>query len=178
MKVKTIDGFQGGERDINILSTVRTKRSTSLQFISNHHRTKVALTRARHSLLSTIIFFHFLFCPKINFCISLDIWSNAEIMILNRYFLLILGNERTLTNEENVWKSLVLDAKKRRCFFNADEDKELAKSIWDTKKELDQLDDLLNPDSFLFKKSRWKVFVISFLKFYIFFLLSIFQSCF
>ena len=99
-------------------------------------------------------------------------------MILNRYCLWVLGNERTLTNEENVWKSLVLDAKKRRCFFNADEDKELAKSIWDTKKELDQLDDLLNPDSFLFKKSRWKVFVISFLKFYIFFLLSIFQSCF
>lgn len=125
-----------------------------------------------------LFFFAFGFCPNTNFCISLDIWSNAEIMILNRYFLLILGNERTLTNEENVWKSLVLDAKKRRCFFNADEDKELAKSIWDTKKELDQLDDLLNPDSFLFKKSRWKVFVISFLKFYIFFLLSIFQSCF
>ncbi|KHN25944.1 TPR and ankyrin repeat-containing protein 1 [Glycine soja] len=128
VKVKTIDGFQGGERDIIILSTVRTNHSTSLQFISNHQRTNVALTRARYCL-----------------------W--------------VLGNERTLTNEENVWKSLVLDAKKRQCFFNADEDKELAKSIWDTKKELDQLDDLLNPDSFLFKKSRWKVlFSDNFLK--------------
>ncbi|KAL3003030.1 hypothetical protein AAZX31_08G087700 [Glycine max] len=86
-------------------------------------------------------------------------------MILNRYFLLILGNERTLTNEENVWKSLVLDAKKRQCFFSADEDKELAKSIWDTKKELDKLDDLLNADNFFFKNSRWKVlFSDSFLK--------------
>ncbi|RDX89211.1 TPR and ankyrin repeat-containing protein 1, partial [Mucuna pruriens] len=126
--VKSIDGFQGGERDIIILSTVRTNYSSSLQFISNDRRTNVALTRARYCL-----------------------W--------------ILGNERTLTNEENVWKSLVLDAKKRQCFFSADEDKELAKSIWETKKELDQLDDLLKGDSFLFKNSRWKVlFSDNFLK--------------
>ncbi|KAL2343586.1 hypothetical protein Fmac_004871 [Flemingia macrophylla] len=120
VKVKTVDGFQGGEQDIIILSTVRTDCSTSLRFISNHQRTNVALTRARYCL-----------------------W--------------ILGNERALTKEENVWKYLVLDAKRRLCFFDADEDKDLAKSIWDTKKELDQLDDLLHVDSFLFKNCRWKV---------------------
>ncbi|KAL2615685.1 hypothetical protein AAZV13_08G082300 [Glycine max] len=92
-------------------------------------------------------------------------FNSSPITIGLRYFLLILGNERTLTNEENVWKSLVLDAKKRQCFFSADEDKELAKSIWDTKKELDKLDDLLNADNFFFKNSRWKVlFSDSFLK--------------
>ncbi|XP_061342415.1 uncharacterized protein LOC133288626 [Gastrolobium bilobum] len=128
VKVKTIDGFQGGEQDIIILSTVRTNASTSLEFISSHQRTNVALTRARHCL-----------------------W--------------ILGNERTLTNQENVWKALVLDARKRQCFFNADEDKDLAKSIWSAKKELDQLDDFLNADSVLFRNSRWKVlFSDSFLK--------------
>ncbi|XP_061342438.1 uncharacterized protein LOC133288644 [Gastrolobium bilobum] len=128
VKVKTIDGFQGGEQDIIILSTVRTNASTSLKFISSQQRTNVALTRARYCL-----------------------W--------------ILGNERTLTNEENVWKALVLDAKKRQCFFNADEDKDLAKSIWNAKKELDQLDDLLNADSVLFRNSRWKVlFSDNFLK--------------
>lgn len=47
VKVKTIDGFQGGEQDIIILSTVRTGCSTSLGFISSHQRTNVALTRAR-----------------------------------------------------------------------------------------------------------------------------------
>jgi superfamily I DNA and/or RNA helicase len=47
VKVKTIDGFQGGEQDIIILSTVRTDCSTSLGFISNNQRTNVALTRAR-----------------------------------------------------------------------------------------------------------------------------------
>ncbi|XP_057416063.1 uncharacterized protein LOC130710730 [Lotus japonicus] len=128
VKVKTIDGFQGGEQDIIILSTVRTKGSASLKFISSHQRTNVALTRARHSL-----------------------W--------------ILGNEKTLVSQENVWKDLVLDAKTRQCFFDADEDKDLAKGIWDAKKELDQFDDLLNADSVLFRNSRWKVlFSDNFLK--------------
>jgi senataxin len=52
---------------------------------------------------------------------------------------------------------LVLDAKKRQCFFDADEDKDLAKSILDAKKELNQLDDLLNADSVIFRNSMWKV---------------------
>ena len=47
VNVKTIDGFQGGEQDIIILSTVRTNRSNSLEFISSPQRTNVALTRAR-----------------------------------------------------------------------------------------------------------------------------------
>ncbi|MED6110878.1 hypothetical protein PIB30_047026 [Stylosanthes scabra] len=46
VSVKTIDGFQGGEQDIIILSTVRTNGST-LEFISCPQRTNVALTRAR-----------------------------------------------------------------------------------------------------------------------------------
>ncbi|KAF7827415.1 recBCD enzyme subunit RecB, P-loop containing nucleoside triphosphate hydrolase [Senna tora] len=128
VNVKSIDGFQGGEQDIIILSTVRSNCSSSLEFISNPQRCNVALTRARHGL-----------------------W--------------ILGNEKTLTTRENVWKSLVLDAKSRQCFFNADEDMDLAKAILNVKKELDQFDDLLNSDSVLFSKSRWKVhFSDNFLK--------------
>ncbi|KAK2371482.1 P-loop containing nucleoside triphosphate hydrolase superfamily protein [Trifolium repens] len=128
IKVKTIDGFQGGEQDIIILSTVRTNASASLKFISNHQRTNVSLTRARHNL-----------------------W--------------ILGNEKTLVSLDNVWKDLVVDAKKRQCFFDADEDKDLAKSILDAKKELNQLDDLLNADSVIFRNSMWKVlFSDNFLK--------------
>jgi senataxin len=69
----------------------------------------------------------------------------------------ILGNEKTLVSLDNVWKDLVLDAKKRQCFFDADEDKDLAKSILDAKKELNQLDDLLNADSVIFRNSMWKV---------------------
>lgn len=86
-----------------------------------------------------------------------DVCINASILIFNRHNLWILGNEKTLVSMENVWKDLVLDAKKRQCFFDADEDKDLAKSILDAKKELNQLDDLLNADSVIFRNSMWKV---------------------
>ncbi|KAH1189210.1 TPR and ankyrin repeat-containing protein 1 [Glycine max] len=118
--VKSIDGFQGGEKDVIILSTVRTNNRTSLEFISSPQRTNVALTRARHCL-----------------------W--------------ILGNERALASNENVWKAIVLDAKNRKCFFDADQDKELGKAILDAKKASNQLDDLLDTNSVLFKSQLWKV---------------------
>ena len=47
VNVKSIDGSQGGEQDIVILSTVRTNSSSSIKFISSPQRTNVALTRAR-----------------------------------------------------------------------------------------------------------------------------------
>jgi hypothetical protein len=74
-----------------------------------------------------------------------------------RHCLWILGNERTLCNSKSVWEALVLDAKNRQCFFNADEDKDLTKAIVDVKNELEQFDDLLNGVSILFRSARWKV---------------------
>ncbi|KAK6931708.1 DNA2/NAM7 helicase-like, C-terminal, partial [Dillenia turbinata] len=50
VKVKSIDGFQGGEEDIIIISTVRSNRGGSVGFLSSPQRTNVALTRARHCL--------------------------------------------------------------------------------------------------------------------------------
>ncbi|TXG56678.1 hypothetical protein EZV62_017991 [Acer yangbiense] len=91
VRVKSVDGFQGSEEDIIIISTVRSNSSGSIGFLSKLQRVNVALTRARHCL-----------------------W--------------ILGNERTLTRSNSVWGTLVRDAKYRRCFFNADEDKDLAKA--------------------------------------------------
>ncbi|KAK9935671.1 hypothetical protein M0R45_022761 [Rubus argutus] len=105
VKVKTVDGFQGGEEDIIIMSTVRSSCHHSLEFISKPQRINVSLTRARHCL-----------------------W--------------ILGNERTLCDN-----------------------KDLAKAILEVKKQFDQLDDLLNADSVLFRSARWKVlFSDNFLK--------------
>ncbi|XP_063446404.1 5'-3' DNA helicase ZGRF1-like isoform X2 [Mytilus trossulus] len=46
--VSTVDAFQGGERDVIILSCVRTR---NVGFIDNQKRTNVALTRAKHHLL-------------------------------------------------------------------------------------------------------------------------------
>ncbi|XP_026447479.1 uncharacterized protein LOC113348005 [Papaver somniferum] len=50
VRVKSIDGFQGGEEDIIIISTVRSNREGSIGFLSNLQRTNVALTRARRCL--------------------------------------------------------------------------------------------------------------------------------
>ncbi|GJS96560.1 UvrD-like helicase, ATP-binding domain, P-loop containing nucleoside triphosphate hydrolase [Tanacetum coccineum] len=50
VKVKSIDGFQGGKEDIIILSIVRSNKHGSVGFISSPQRTNVALTRARHCL--------------------------------------------------------------------------------------------------------------------------------
>lgn len=50
VKVNSIDGFQGGEEDIIIISTVRSNYRGAIGFLSNRQRTNVALTRARHCL--------------------------------------------------------------------------------------------------------------------------------
>ncbi|KAJ4972464.1 hypothetical protein NE237_005638 [Protea cynaroides] len=120
VKVNSIDGFQGGEEDIIIISTVRSNSGGAIGFLSNPQRANVALTRAKHCL-----------------------W--------------ILGNAKTLINSGSIWSELVHDAENRECFFYADDDKDLAKAILHVKQELDQLDDLLNGDSILFKNARWKV---------------------
>nr|XP_043619922.1 uncharacterized protein LOC122591738 [Erigeron canadensis] len=74
-----------------------------------------------------------------------------------RHCLWILGNERTLTNSESVWQELVQDARNRHCFFDADSDECLNMTVINTKKELEQLDDLVNESSILFKHAKWKV---------------------
>lgn len=47
VNVRSVDGFQGSEEDVIIISTVRCNGKGSIGFLSNHQRTNVALTRAR-----------------------------------------------------------------------------------------------------------------------------------
>ncbi|KAG6660062.1 hypothetical protein CIPAW_03G079300 [Carya illinoinensis] len=117
--VRSVDGFQGGERDVVIISTVRSNGNGAIGFLSNRQRSNVSLTRARHCL-----------------------W--------------ILGNGVTLLNSNSIWKKLVLDAKERECFHNADEDKSLSQAIIAALVE-HQPDVLLSNDSLLFREARWKI---------------------
>lgn len=49
VEVNTVDGFQGQEKDIVIVSCVRANRDVG--FLGSLQRMNVALTRARHSLI-------------------------------------------------------------------------------------------------------------------------------
>ncbi|KAI3798721.1 hypothetical protein L1987_33999 [Smallanthus sonchifolius] len=51
VNVRSVDGFQGSEEDVILISTVRCNGKGSAGFLSNHQRTNVALTRA--SLFNT-----------------------------------------------------------------------------------------------------------------------------
>ncbi|KAI3858816.1 hypothetical protein MKX03_015753 [Papaver bracteatum] len=74
-----------------------------------------------------------------------------------RHCLWILGNDKKLCKIGCFWEDLICDAKQRQCFFDADEDEELVKAMIKANKDLDQLDNLLNEDSLLFKSALWKV---------------------
>lgn len=51
MTVSTVDSYQGQERDIIIISTVRSNLRGNVGFLQDERRINVALTRAKESVI-------------------------------------------------------------------------------------------------------------------------------
>ncbi|PPD70876.1 hypothetical protein GOBAR_DD32247 [Gossypium barbadense] len=55
VRVRSVDGFQGGEEDVLIISTVRSNLNGSVGFLSNRQRANVALTRGSNSVWTKLV---------------------------------------------------------------------------------------------------------------------------
>ena len=51
VSINTVDGFQGQERDVIIISLVRSNRNSNIGFLHELRRMNVAMTRARYKLV-------------------------------------------------------------------------------------------------------------------------------
>ncbi|KAL5723307.1 hypothetical protein ACHQM5_006721 [Ranunculus cassubicifolius] len=88
VSVRSVDGFQGGEEDVIIISTVRSNGKGSVGFLSNRQRTNVALTRARFCL--------WIVGNALTLRNSNSVWENLVVDAENRGYYFNVNEDETL----------------------------------------------------------------------------------
>ena len=79
---------------------------------------------------------------------------DCRVLFFRRHCLWILGNATTLVSSKTIWQKIVVDAKDRGCFFNANDDKDLSTAIINAVIELDEVENLLKMDTLRIGGSR------------------------
>ena len=75
VNIRSVDGFQGGEEDVIIISTVRCNANGKIGFLSNRQRVNVALTRARYHLQIPDRIASFL---QVNVCVCIYVLGHSR----------------------------------------------------------------------------------------------------
>ena len=129
IKIQTVDSFQGDEKDILILSTVRCNGDENIR-IFDSNRPNVALIRARN--VNFILFCWQRNCLWILSKFILPLHFSLNYFSCKKH-LWILRHEATLIKSNLIWPELVQDANNCSCFFDTRTALDFAKAIDDFK---------------------------------------------
>ena len=91
-------------------------------------------------------------------------------MLFGRHCLWILGSSTTLSNNRSIWQDIVENAKRRGCFFDAKNDKDLSNIIDEAVVQIDSAENLHKMDSMHISRPRFEVLLLDPLEFFPLFL--------
>ena len=81
IEIDTVDGFQGREKEVIVISFVRSNTTAELGFLTDTRRTNVALTRARRKLIvfgdSSTLANHEFYCRLLDYWERLDVYGTV-----------------------------------------------------------------------------------------------------
>ena len=72
-----------------------------------------------------------------------------------------MGNGTTLSSSNSVWQKMIKNAQARGCFFDVNEDKDLANAVTKAIIELDDAENSMNMESLHISRPRFQVLKLS-----------------